>query len=56
MIVYDAINDRSSIGEYKTEERAKEILKEIINKYRAYSTDMKAAITFPPKVYRMPLN
>lgn len=32
--VYDALNDNTSLGEYKTEERAKEVLKEIVEKYR----------------------
>lgn len=29
IIVYDAINDNTSLGDYKTEERAKEVLNEI---------------------------
>lgn len=33
LIIYDAINDNTSIGEYATEERAKEILEEIVEKY-----------------------
>lgn len=29
IIVYDAINDNTSLGDYKTEKRAKEVLNEI---------------------------
>jgi predicted NBD/HSP70 family sugar kinase len=42
------------IGEYKTEERAKEVLKDIVNKYRQYNMDKNQAVTIIPKVYEMP--
>jgi hypothetical protein len=35
LIVYDAINDGTGIGTYKTEERAKDILQEIVKEYKA---------------------
>lgn len=35
LIVYDQINDRDSLGEYKTEARAKETLEYIIDMYKA---------------------
>lgn len=42
------------LGTYETEERAKEVLNEIINKYRKYNLDANQAVTFIPKVYEMP--
>ena len=42
------------IGEYKTEERAKEVLQEILNKYRQYNLDNNKAVTAIPKVYEIP--
>ena len=33
LIVYDQINDRDSLGEYKSKERAREVLQEIIKIY-----------------------
>ena len=33
IIVYDEINDNTSLGSYKTEERAKDVLQEIIISY-----------------------
>lgn len=42
------------LGEYKTEERAKEVLQEIVNKYRQFNVDNNQAITLIPKVYEMP--
>ena len=33
IIVYDAINDNTSLGRYDTEERAKDVLQEIIISY-----------------------
>ena len=35
IITYDAINDNTSLGSYKTEERAKEVLKSIVAIYQA---------------------
>lgn len=33
LIIYDEINDGSSLGEYRTEKRAKEVLQEIQERY-----------------------
>ena len=48
----DVIGDL--LGQYKTEERAKEVLQEIVNKYRQFNVDNNQAITTIPKVYEMP--
>lgn len=54
-IIVNAITDNQYIlGEYKTEERAKEVLQEIINKYGKYDIDDCNAVTVFPKVYEMP--
>ena len=42
------------LGEYNTEERAKEVLQEIVSKYRQYNLDNNKAVTMIPKVYEMP--
>ena len=47
------------LGEYKTEERAKEVLQEIIDKYKEYATIQNGAgsisnVKILPKVYEMP--
>ncbi len=48
------------LGEYKTEERAKEVLQEIISEYKKYATISNVAgndirgIYNIPKVYEMP--
>ena len=42
------------VGKYKTEERAKEVLQEIVNKYRQWNVDNNKANTIIPKVYEMP--
>lgn len=42
------------LGEYKTEERAKEVLQEIIRKYATFSLDRLGSIKIIPKVYEMP--
>ena len=42
------------LGKYETEERAKEILQEIVNKYRQYNLDNDKSVTLLPKVYEMP--
>ena len=34
LVVYGAINNYTSLGKYKTEERAKEVLQEIIETYK----------------------
>lgn len=59
LIVYDAINDCTPLGEYATEERAKEVLEEIICKYVEYAeiSSLSSGISgiFElPKIYRMP--
>lgn len=51
--------DSLFLGEYATEERAKEVLNEIVKKYAdcLYSDDGYGSfqtITIPPKVYKMP--
>ena len=42
------------IARYKTEERAKEVLQEIVNKYRQFNLDNNKTVTLTPKVYEMP--
>lgn len=42
------------LGYYKTEERAKEVLKDIVSKYRQFNFDKNQAVTILPKVYEMP--
>ena len=42
------------LGIFDTEERAKEVLQEIINKYSEYGVDECSAVTVFPKVYIMP--
>lgn len=47
-------SDWENIGWYKTEERAKEVLQEIVGKYRQWNKDSNDAVTIIPKVYEMP--
>ena len=44
------------LGEYKTEERAKDVLQEIINKYKTtlYNSKTNETVVNIPKVYEMP--
>ena len=44
------------LGEYKTEERAKEVLQEIISKYKTtlYNSKTNETVVNIPKVYEMP--
>lgn len=44
------------LGEYKTEERAKEVLQEIISKYKTtlYNSKTNETVINIPKVYEMP--
>lgn len=44
------------LGEYKTEERAKEVLQEIVSKYKAtlYNSKTNETVVNVPKVYEMP--
>ena len=54
-ITNDILNDDFQIiAKYKTEERAKEVLQEILNKYRQYNLDNNKAVTAIPKVYEIP--
>lgn len=45
------------LGEYKTEERAKEVLQEIISKYKTtlYNSKTNETVVNIPKVYEMPI-
>ena len=66
LYVYDAINDNTSLARYDTEERAKEVLQEIIKCYSSYlqlnggpaiiqgQMDIQPNIFNIPKVYEMP--
>ena len=49
-----ADSDWKNIGDYRTEERAKEVLQEIIRKYETFSLDRLGSIKIIPKVYEMP--
>lgn len=42
------------LGYYKTEEKAKEVLQEIVNKYKQWNKDNNNSVTVIPKVYEMP--
>ena len=44
------------LGEYKTEERAKEVLQEIVSKYKTtlYNSNKNKTVVNIPKVYEMP--
>lgn len=44
------------LGKYKTEERAKEVLQEIISKYKTtlYNSKTNETVVNVPKVYEMP--
>ena len=44
------------LGEYETEERAKEVLQEIISKYKTtlYNSKTNETVVNVPKVYEMP--
>lgn len=54
-ITNDILNDDFQvIAIYKTEERAKEVLKEIVNKYRQWNVDNNKAVSIIPKVYEFP--
>ena len=48
--------DDDFLGEYETEERAKEILQEIISKYKTtlYNSKTNETVVNIPKVYEMP--
>lgn len=55
-IVYSIYIDGEIVGAYETEERAKEVLKEIINKYKTtlYNSKTNETVVNVPKVYEMP--
>ena len=56
LIEYGKMNGSSELlGIYVTEERAKEVLQEIINKYKQWNKDDNNAVTIMPKVYEMPV-
>ena len=46
------------LGEYKTEERAKEVLQGIVSKYKTtlYNSKKNETVVNIPKVYEMPIN
>ena len=46
------------LGEYKTEERAKEVLQEIVSKYKTtlYNSKTNETVVNIPKVFEMPIN
>ena len=46
------------LGEYKTEERAKEVLQELVSKYKTtlYNSRTNETVVNIPKVYEMPIN
>ena len=48
--------DHDFLGEYKTEERAKEVLQEIVSKYKVtlYNSKTNETVVNVPKVYEMP--
>ena len=48
--------DEDFLGEYKTEERAKEVLQEIVSKYKTtlYNSKTNETVVNVPKVYEMP--
>ena len=48
--------DWKIIAEYKTEERAKEVLQEIVSKYKTtlYNSKTNETVVNAPKVYEMP--
>lgn len=48
--------DEDFLGEYETEERAKEVLQEIISKYKTtlYNSRTNETVVNIPKVYEMP--
>lgn len=56
-ILCDTTSDNQyTIAEYETEERAKEVLQEIINKYKItlYNSRTNETVVNVPKVYEMP--
>lgn len=54
IIAVGIMGNVSTLGCYDIEERAEEVLQEIVNKYRQYNLDNNKAVTMLPKVYEMP--
>lgn len=58
-IRYESVDSLyEDLGEYKTEERAKEVLQEIISKYKTtlYNSKTNETVVNIPKVFEMPIN
>lgn len=57
-VVYSIYIDGEIVGEYETKERAKEVLQEIISKYKTtlYNSKTNETVVNIPKVYEMPIN
>lgn len=60
IVIYDSINDGTSLGEYESEDRAIEVLKEIGNKFMEYAELKNGAggivnVFNIPKAYIMPI-
>lgn len=58
-IRYESVDSLyEDLAEYKTEERAKEVLQEIISKYKTalYNSKTNETVVNIPKVYEMPIN
>ena len=56
-IRYESVDSLyEDLGEYKTEERAKEVLQEIISKYKTtlYNSKTNETVVNIPKVFEMP--
>ena len=55
-INYETSSKREELGRYKTEERAKEVLQEIVSKYKTtlYNSKTNETVVNVPKVYEMP--
>lgn len=55
-IVYSIYIDGEIVGAYETKERAKEVLQEIISKYKTtlYNSKTNETVVNIPKVYEMP--
>ena len=55
-VVYSIYIDGEIVGEYETKERAKEVLQEIISKYKTtlYNSKTNETVVNIPKVYEMP--
>ena len=55
-VVYSIYIDGEIVGTYETEERAKEVLQEIISKYKTtlYNSKTNETVVNIPKVFEMP--